>query len=357
MFENGFKRFYDSLEGIPDRVPFIAQMHEFAMKLSEGSAKIFYSDPDFIVRSTIDAAIDFGFDIPWLGYDVYNIEAEALGIPLNYSDNLPPEVASSKPLIHSRNDLVKLKIPDPYSSGRMPFVLEANKLYEKSTGYPPPIQFTAPFSVAITLRGFENFILDIYQQPDFAHDVLKFITEKILAPWIQAMQKESPKATLYRGADAMASMPLVNIHILREFVVPYIIKLKQLCGQEITVLNWWGESHLENPEKMLALKLKISPTIVQGQDPDVEKIGPELYKKFAVKHDSALILGIGNLFLQKAAKAEIGKRIRHYIKAGASGGRFMIYFCYLSSETPGENVKAAIKAVKDSGVYENQTTN
>jgi uroporphyrinogen-III decarboxylase len=357
MFENGFKRFYDSLEGIPDRVPFIAQMHEFAMKLSEGSAKIFYSDPDFIVRSTIDAAIDFGFDIPWLGYDVYNIEAEALGIPLNYSDNLPPEVASNKPLIHSRNDLVKLKIPDPYSSGRMPFVLEANKLYEKSTGYPPPIQFTAPFSVAITLRGFENFILDIYQQPDFAHDVLKFITEKILAPWIQAMQKESPKATLYRGADAMASMPLVNIHILREFVVPYIIKLKQLCGQEITVLNWWGESHLENPEKMLALKLKISPTIVQGQDPDVEKIGPELYKKFAVKHDSALILGIGNLFLQKAAKAEIGKRIRHYIKAGASGGRFMIYFCYLSSETPGENVKAAIKAVKDSGVYENQTTN
>jgi uroporphyrinogen-III decarboxylase len=351
MFENGFQRFYDSLAGIPDRVPFIAQMHEFAMMQSKGSAKKFYSDPDFIVRSTIDAAIDFGFDIPWLGYDVYNIEAEALGMPLNYSDKLPPEVASSKPLIHSRYDLDKLKIPDPYSSGRMPFVLEANKLYERSTGYPPPIQFTAPFSVAITLRGFENFIVDIYQQPDVAHDVLKFITEKILAPWIQAMQKECPKATLYRGADAMASMPLVNIHILKEFVVPYIMKLKELCGQEITVLNWWGESHLENPEKMLVLKSKISPTIVQGQDPDVENIGPEIYKEFAVKHDSALILGIGNLFLQKAAKDEIRTRIRHYIKAGASGGRFMIYFCYLSSETPVDNVTAAIKAVKEYGVY------
>ena len=77
---------------------------------------------------------------------------------------------------------------------------------------------------------YENFILDIYEQPDFAHDVLKFITEKILAPWIQVMKKECPKAKLFRGADAMASMPLVNLHILKEFIVPYIMMLKDLCG-------------------------------------------------------------------------------------------------------------------------------
>ena len=351
MFKDGFQRFYDSLEGIPDRVPFIAQMHEFAMRLSKSSAKKFYSDPDFIVSSTIDTAIDFGFDIPWLGYDVYNIEVEAMGMPLNYSDKLPPEVASNEPWIHSQHDIDQLKIPDPYSSGRMPFVLEANALFEKATGHCPPIQFSAPFSMAIMLRGYDNFIFDIYQQPAFAHYLLEFITEKILAPWIHAMQKECPQATIYRGADAMASMPLVNIHILKEFVVPYIIKLKELCSQEVTVLNWWGESHLENPETMLALKSKISPAIVQGQDPDVEKIGPELYKEFAVQQNSALILGIGNLFLQKASKDEIRTRIRNYISAGAPGGRFMMYFCYLSRETPIENVKLAINCVKEYGIY------
>ena len=351
MFENGFKRFYDSLEGTPDRVPFIAQMHEFAMKWSKGSGKKFYSDPEFMVHSTINAAIDFGFDIPWLGYDVYNIEIEALGIPLIYSDRQPPEVATNQPLIGVKDDLAKLTIPDPYSTARMPFVLEANKHYENTTGNPPPIQFTAPFSMAITLRGYENFILDIYQQPDFAHDFLKFITQKILAPWILAMKKECPHAKLFRGADAMASLPLVNLHILKEFAVPYIMVLKDLCGEEVTVLNWWGESHVEIPEKILEQKLKISPKIIQGQDPDVEKIGPALYKKFAVKNNCALILGIGNLFLQKAGEEEIRSKIAHYINAGASGGRFMIYFCYLSAETPIENIKTAIKAIKEYGAY------
>ena len=351
MFENGFKRFFDSIEGTPERVPFIAQMHEFAMAWSKNPAKRFYSNPDCIVRSTIDTADDFGFDIPWLGYDVYNIEAEALGVPMMFPDTLPPEIGTSKPLICNRVDLAKLKIPDPYSSARMPFVLEANKLYEKVTGHPPPIQFTAPFSLAITLRGYENFIMDINTAPDFAHSLLRIITEGILAPWIQAMKKESPGATLYRGADAMASMPLVNLSILKEFVVPYILMLKKLCDEDVTTLNWWGESHLSNPEDMLELKLKISPAIIQGQDPDVEKIGPELYKDFAVRHNTALILGIGNLFLQKATLAEIKSRIERYIDAGSDGGRFILYFCYLSAETPIDNIKEAIRAVKEQGNY------
>ena len=351
MFDNGFKRFFDAFESIPDRVLFIAQMHEFAMGCSKHDAKKFYSDPECIVRSTIDTADDYGFDIPWLGYDVYNIEAEAMGLPIVFSGTQPPEIGTTKPLIHTTGDLDKLEIPDPYSSARMPFVLEANKLFEKATGHPPPIQFTAPFSLAITLRGYENFIMDLHTDPEFAHAVLQFTTRKILAPWIKAMKKESPNATLYRGADAMASMPLVNMPILEEFVVPYILMLQDICGEDVTTLNWWGESHLADPKDVLELKLKISPKIIQGQDPDVAKIGPEFYKDFAVEHDTTLILGIGNLFLQKATPEEIRSRIAHYIEAGATGGRFMIYFCYLSVDTPVGNVKEAIKAVKTYGIY------
>jgi len=351
MFENGFKRFFDSFEGTPDRVPFIAQMHEFALACSKSSAKQFYTDPECIVHSTIDTADNYGFDIPWLGYDVYNIEAEALGLPLIFPDTRPPEIGTNKPLIRTKDDLEKLIIPDPFSSARMPFVLEANRLFEEATGHPPPIQFTAPFSLAITLRGYENFIMDINTEPEFAHAILQLITQGILAPWIEAMKIESPGATLYRGADAMASMPLVNLPILEEFVVPYILMLKKLCGDGITTLNWWGESHLTNPKDMLELKLKISPAVIQGQDADVTKIGPELYKEFAVKHRTALILGIGNLFLHKATLKEIRSRIAHYIEVGSVGGRFMVYFCYLSADTPIPNIIEAIKAVKKYGAY------
>lgn len=314
-------------------------------------AKKFYSDPASMVHGTIDAAVDFEFDLPWLGYDVYNIEAEALGIPLIYSDSHPPEIATNQPLIEAKVDLTQLAIPDPYSSARMPFVLEANKLFETKTGHPAPIQFTAPFSLAVTMRGYENLIQDIYEEPEFVHDLLGFATEKILAPWIRCMQNESPNASLFRGADAMASMPLVNVHILKEFVIPYILRLKELCHQDVTVLNWWGESHLDDPQEMLELKLWISPKILQGQDPDVEKLGPALYKAFAVQKNTALILGIGNSFLQKATTTEIRKRIANYIKAAAPGGRFIIYFCYLSTETPTDNIREAVKAVKEYGRY------
>ena len=203
--------------------------------------------------------------------------------------------------------------------------------------------------MAVTLRGYENLVTDIFEDPSFAHEILKHITEKILAPWIQAMKKECPNADLYRGADAMASMPLVDIPILTEFVVPYILKLKALCDENVTVLNWWGESQLKNPEELLDLKLQISPTIIQGQDPDVEKIGPELYKNFALKNDAALILGIGNTFLQNADPTAIRSRIGRYIEAGVPEGRLMIYFCYLGRQTPLDNIKEAIQSVKAFG--------
>jgi len=351
MFEKGFKRFNDSLVGIPDRITFIAQMHEFAMKWTKENAKKFYSDPAILVRRTIETAQDFEFDIPWLGYDVYNIEPEALGMKIIYPADSPPEAGENQPFIREKDDLKKLKFPDPYATGRMPFVLEANKRFEKITGFPPPIQFTAPFSLGVFLRGYENLIDDIYSDPDFAHTLFLSITERILAPWILTMKKDCPNATLFRGADAMASPPLVNVKILSEFVVPYIQKLKELCGDEISVLNWWGEKHLANPEEMLDLKLKISPKMIQGQDPDVEAIGPEIYKRYAVKNKAALTLGIGNLFLQKADKAAIRSRVSRYIKAGAPGGGFMIYMCYLSSETPPDNIREAIKAIKACGVY------
>jgi uroporphyrinogen-III decarboxylase len=351
MFEAGFQRLQDALCGIPDRVPFIAQMHEFAMTWSGEPSQKFYTGPETLVDGIINAAEDFGFDIPCLGYDVYNIEAEALGVPVIYGDNSPPCLVNDRPLISSREDLEDLRPPDPLSSGRMPFVLEANRLFEKKTGHPPPIQFTAPFSLAVILRGYENLVQDLAFHPDFAHHLLGWITETLLAPWIRALRKASPGASAFRGADAMASLPLVDFHILQEYVVPYIERLKGLCGEEITVLNWWGERYLKDPEKLLDLKLRISPSLIQGQDPDVETIGPEVYKKFARKHGIPLILGVGNLFLETSKKEAIRSRVAEYIRVGSPEGRFIIYLCNLSSALPAENLREAIASVKEYGDY------
>ena len=102
---------------------------------------------------------------------------------------------------------------------------------------------------------------------------------------------------------------------------------------------------------MLDLKLRACPGFVEGQDPDVEKLGPEFYKKYAAEHQLPLILGIGAAFLATATPDEVKKRLRHYIEAGAENGKFALYLCNLGATTPPGNVRAAVAAVQQFGVY------
>ena len=88
-------------------------------------------------------------------------------------------------------------------------------------------------------------------------------------------------------------------------------------------------SYLERPEEMLDLKLLVGPGSLLGQDPDVEALGPELYKAYAVRHDVPLILGVGAGFLAGARPEAVAERVRRYVEVGARGGRFALYLCNL----------------------------
>lgn len=35
------------------------------------------------------------------------------------------------------------------------------------------------------------------------------------------------------------------LELMREYVLPYILKLRDHCGSEAVVKNWWGESYVE----------------------------------------------------------------------------------------------------------------
>jgi len=122
------------------------------------------------------------------------------------------------------------------------------------------------------------------------------------------------------------------------------------------VPNWVGESLLDNPAEMLDLKRRVCPEFVEGQDPDVAKLGPEYYKKFAEKNGLPLILGIGAVFLATATPAEVTDRVRHYIDIGGENGRFALYLCNLGATTPAANVRAVVAAVRQYGVYPKSIT-
>lgn len=344
-FQEGAKRLDDAMNGIPDRVPVYAQMHEFAMHELGIPAKTFYTSPEILTPATLEIAERYGIDVGYVDYDGYNIEAEALGQKMVFFENHIPDVDRSSPMITGPDDLDKIRTPDFDTAGRFAKVIEMHEIFVKLTGLPPSLQFCAPFSMAANIRGIENLIMDILMNPDFARKLFDAIVEEVLAPWILYQKKHFPNAAGIAGADATASLPILNLEIIEEWVMPYILRLRDICGPEVHVPNWVGERFLDKPEEMLALKLQVSPGFLEGQDPDVDSIGPAFYKEYAEEHDVPLVLGVGAGFLAQATPEEVSQRVKDYIEVGGKNGRFALYLCNLGATTPPENVRAAIEAV------------
>ncbi len=128
-FHEGVKRFEAAMAGIPDRVPVVTQMHEFAMKELGIPAKKFYTTPEILATGTLEVQEKYGIDVPVLDYDVYNIEVEALGQEIKYSEHDMPDVDRTKPLIRDRDDLKKIRKPDFCSDGRFSDVVEMNRIF------------------------------------------------------------------------------------------------------------------------------------------------------------------------------------------------------------------------------------
>jgi uroporphyrinogen-III decarboxylase len=350
-FQKGLGRLQTAMSGIPDRVPVFAQMHEFAMQELGVNAREFFTNPDLLVGGYLSVLEKFGIDVPTIDYDVYNIEAEAIGQAVIFNAHDMPDVDRSDPLIKNRNDLKKIKKPDFASDGRLATVVEINNLFCELVGETPTLNFCAPFSLAANIRGIELLLMDILMKPDFASELFDRITEELLAPWILYLKEKFPEARSICGNDATGSLPIVNTGILRDWIVPDVLRLREICGPEIYVPNWVGESHLKNPAEMFALKLQACPDFLEGQDPDVAELGPTVYKNYAEKKGVPLILGVGAGFLALSTPREISARVKQYIEVGSINGRFCLYLCNIGATTPAENIKAALAATHRYGTY------
>lgn len=161
-FQEGASRFDMAMQGIPDRVPIYAQLHEFAARQLGLTAREFYSTPGILTHGILEISEMYGIDLAYIDYDVYNIEAEALGQAMIWADEGMPDVDRAVPLITGPDDLSKIKTPDFDTTGRCPRIIEAQYIFQELTGLEPALQFCAPFSLVANIRGIEQLFFDIY---------------------------------------------------------------------------------------------------------------------------------------------------------------------------------------------------
>jgi 5-methyltetrahydrofolate--homocysteine methyltransferase len=345
-FSKGFARMAQVMGGTGSALPFTAQMHEFAMKQTGSSGHRFYTEPEALVRGILDTCRDFRFDTPFLLWDVYNVEAEALGANLALFDDMAPAIDNVAPIIETEKDLARLQPPDPARAGRMPMVADALGLFRDLTGVTPPPCYCAPFTLAAQCMTFEKLVLAINDDPAFVHRVLTFLVDEVIAPYMNAMTRLYPDATVVDGSDAIASLPFITQSMLEEFSLHYIERLGELCDRPVICDNWWGDSYADDLEGFWALKLRATPPYLKVQDPDLFKVGVERAKDYAVRRGVPLVLGVDNNVLQQGPAEAIEKRIHEYMEVGEPHGGCVLYLCSLSAQTPAEHVRIAIDAIE-----------
>lgn len=327
-----------------------AQSNDHTAHLAGVPTERFFTDAATFVRAQLFVTQYYQFDTISNFWDVYNIEAEALGQKIVYHPDGIPDVDRTSPLIGAPSDLDRLIPSDPYKSGRMPWVLKVNQNYLQMAGNLDRAYFTSPFSLAVNIRGYENLMVDIFTRPAFAHRLFRFLCDDVLSPFINAMRKDvGIPDLLMDGRDAWASPPLISLEMMDEFVVAYTNRLRKNVGGNLITRGNWGDAKSRDPERFFDQKVSCCPIALSVLDPDLYALGPERVKSYALQHDIPVTAGFDATLLRDGPIEAIVDRIKLYIDKIGRDGRCMIHLNQIAAETPPEHVHAAVTACHSYG--------
>jgi uroporphyrinogen-III decarboxylase len=329
-----------------------AQSNDHSAHLAGVSPQRFFTDALTFARVQLLVTEYYRVDGPINFWDVYNIEAEALGQKVDYDPEGIPDADRTRPLISKPSDLDRITPPDPYQAARMPWVLQVNKTFLEMTGKLERAYFTAPFSLAVNIRGYENLVDDIFERPAFVHHLFEFLCDDVITPYIEVMRSELGQPDLLMdGRDAWASPPMITLDMMDEYVVAYTRRLRENLGDRVVTRGNWGDAKSQDPERFFSQKLLCSPGILSVLDPDLYDVGPRRVKAFADKHDTLITAGVDATLLKEGPVEAIVERIRLYIDHLARDRRCMIHFNQIPAETPPEHIHAAVAACHTYGRY------
>jgi uroporphyrinogen-III decarboxylase len=345
ILQEGFTRFIQAANGFTDRIPISAQLPEHARWLCKINAQNFYTQPLPFVKAMLAVHQYYNLDAIYLFYDIYNIEAEALGQTIIYRADSMPDIDSTQPLLKEKKDLTKLVLPTPGESGRMPFVIDICRLFTDYTGLPALTGICAPFSLAVGIRGYSAIIKDLRRDQSFAHELLRMLTTEVLIPWAKKLKAACGDKVIIFAADAWASPPNIDMRIQEEFVVPYSKLLFDTAG--VPPLGQWGQSYVPDPERFIESQLAMGMPGVIALDPDAENLGIMRFKDISRKKGVPLTLGLSSQLLRDGPPEKIRRRVIDYLNIGAPGGRCLFFLNYVPADTPPGHIMTVVNSVRE----------
>jgi len=321
------------------------QINDHSAFLAKEPSKRFFTDAEIFTQTQVLVTEYYKLDVLSNFWDVYNVEAEACGQKIIYHPAGLPDIDRTRPLIATPADLDHIHPPDPYKSGRLPWVQTVNKNFLELTGTLDRAYFTAPFSLAANIRGYENLMEDMFLRPAFAHRLFKFICDDVLLPHLDAMRKETGLPDLLMdGRDAWASPPMITLDMMDEYVVPYTQRLRKTLGSNLITRGNWGDAKSRDLDRFFSQKQKCTPGSLSVSDPDLFELGPDRVKAYADQHQLYVTAGVDAALICQGPVEAIVERVKFYIDTFARNGQCMIHLNQVPWETPVLHVHAAVAA-------------
>ncbi len=207
-------------EQLPDRLPVFASTLAGAAWMLGVPQNRFHQDPHVLARCVVEASRALGLDGVYVSSDNW-IMHEALGGKVRFPDDDEPWGTGT--LLNHWEDLERLQVPDPEKHGRMPMMLAAVREAVRLAGDDLYIEAnvdSGPFQLALTLRGAQQALLDIHDEPEKFAALMRFCTQVTVA-YARAMARAGVDGVQFGESSAS----LVSARVFREFILP--------CDQEV----------------------------------------------------------------------------------------------------------------------------
>lgn len=299
---------------------------------------------------------------PKEGWPVYvdlqnTYEAAWLGCPLYFGEDQVPDV--SPLLVDDRKQLLFDRgIPDPFTGG----IMQKNWDYfayfqsQKDSGYtyqgiplgeltPSAMGTDGPFTIACNVRGATSFLADCLCDPEYARQLLDFITEATITRITAYRQHMGLPLKTPSWGFADDSIQLISEEMYKDLVFPYHGRLVNafseggpnsihLCGNATRHFPFLKE-HLNIRSFDTGFPVDFA-WLRETLGPDVEVFG-----------------GPSVPFLLNASAKEVRVEVRRILTSGImEGGRFTLREGNnLAPGVPLENLWAMYDEVRESGTY------
>ncbi len=335
---NSLERLIASGNGqITDCVPVAPGIgHYAAFQAHEPMTRVAH-DPELMARVVLASLERHGYDSCGPITD-YALGTESMGSVAVIREWEQTFVGSFA--VTAKGDVSRLRLPNPRTDGRMPVILGCERILVDTVGSRVGVNggLPGPLSFAANLRGPQQILYDIVDDPALVHELLKISTDACKAFGLAQIELGGVKTV--NVYEPMAT--LISNSMVEEFSFAYLADLLgvlkksggkillHICGQTTRLLRWMVEIGSD------ILSLDVDVDLARAKS--IVGCGASLSGNVAVQD------------LARLGPDDIYVRACRCIEQAAAGGRYTLSSsCEVPLETPPENIDALVRSAREFG--------